>query len=86
MQVLSELSAKLLSLLPEDYRQKVKYFVSDYQQVADQLRSLIYRTMCPVLIDQTNVSDEIAPCRYHSLRHDLTPFHFNMNALHCDFV
>jgi hypothetical protein len=58
-QVLSELSVKIRTLLPDDYGQRVRYFISDYQQVADQLRSLIYRTMCPVLIDQASVSNLI---------------------------
>lgn len=62
--MLSELRAKIVSLVPSDYEQRVTYFISDYQQVADQLRSLIYRTMCPMLIDQTSVSmlDYLSVC------------------------
>jgi hypothetical protein len=50
------LKAKIVSLVPADYGQRVGRFIADYQQVADQLRSLIYRTMCPMLIDQASVS------------------------------
>ena len=59
---MSELNVKFIGLLPDDYEQKVKMFTSDFQQVADQLRSLIYRTMCPSLIDQASVSEKSYYC------------------------
>jgi hypothetical protein len=52
---LSEIKSKVEQLVPSAERQVCADCVSDFQLVAGQLRSLVYRSMCPLLIVQTQV-------------------------------
>ena len=54
-QILTEIRSKVDQLVPEPDRQTCADCISDFQLVAGQLRSLVYRTMCPVLIVQNQV-------------------------------
>jgi hypothetical protein len=60
-QILSELKPKVLCLLPEAQKQTSEYFISDFQQISGQLRSLIYRAMCPDLVKQAEVLSSCPP-------------------------
>ena len=54
--MLGEIKPKLLQLLPEAHKQTSSNYVSDFDLIAGQLRSLVYRAMCPDLIKQQEVS------------------------------
>ncbi len=51
-----DIKFKILKLLPSSYRSACESYVSQYQQVASQLRGLIFRSMCPQLIKSSFVS------------------------------
>lgn len=54
-QILSEIRTKVDQLVPEAERGACADCISDFQLFAGQLRSLVYRSMCPLLIKQNQV-------------------------------
>lgn len=58
--VLAEVCPKLLHLLPASYAAACDDFSLNFQASATQLRALVYRTMCPALLQAQNVSQTIA--------------------------
>ena len=55
-QILTEIRSKVDHFIPEGEKQACADCISEFQQVAGQLRSLVYRSMCPILINQAQVS------------------------------
>lgn len=53
--ILGEIKPKVLSLLPEAHKQTSENHISDFQQISGQLRSLVYRAMCPDLVKQNEI-------------------------------
>lgn len=48
---------KFLKVLPEKFRSTCDTYISNFQVIAGQLRALVYRCMCPLLIHQHKVSE-----------------------------
>jgi hypothetical protein len=55
VQMLGEIKTKLLPLLPEAHKQTSANYLSDFDIISGQLRSLVYRSMCPDLVKQAEV-------------------------------
>jgi hypothetical protein len=53
--MLGEIKTKLLPLLPEAHKQTSANYLSDFDIISGQLRSLVYRSMCPDLVKQAEV-------------------------------
>ncbi|CAE7782249.1 VPS50 [Symbiodinium microadriaticum] len=53
--MLGEVKTKLLQLLPEAHKQTTSNYISDFDLIAGQLRSLVYRAMCPDLVKQQEI-------------------------------
>lgn len=53
--ILSETRSKIEQFLPHSLRGNCNAYMSEFQSVSGQLRSLVYRSMCPLLIDQQRV-------------------------------
>ena len=54
--MLTELKPKMLLFLPESYQALFGNFVKEYHLVVGQLTSFMYKTMCPAMINSTDVS------------------------------
>lgn len=48
---------KFVKVLPEKFRSTCDTYISNFQVIAGQLRALVYRCMCPLLIHQHKVSE-----------------------------
>lgn len=57
--VLFEIKLKIMRLLPDRYLSICEEYVNKIQLVASQLRGLIYKTMCPQLIKETIIIQQI---------------------------
>ena len=56
---LQEVKQVLLNLIPENFHVICKEFTAKFQQEASQLRALVYRTACPLLINGKNILAQI---------------------------
>eukprot|EP01038_Epipyxis_sp_PR26KG_P013483 gene13483-18091_t len=57
--ILQDMKSKLIKLLPERYRSICDGYITMFQEVAGQLRALIYKTLCPQVIKQTQILNYI---------------------------
>jgi hypothetical protein len=62
--ILTEVKNKLLKLLPDQYESGCDGYIRHYQFICGQLRGLIYRSTCPILIKSNYVS--IFSSSYHA--------------------
>ncbi len=55
VQILNEIKFQVLRLLPASDIGLCEAYISQFQLVASQLRSLVYKTMCPQIVQQPAV-------------------------------
>ncbi len=72
MQVLREIKPRILPIVTPDVGAKFDQLVDNYVYAAEQLRSLIYKLMCPSLINQNGqVFDKVTRLRWLKICLDL---------------
>ena len=57
--ILLEIKSKLSLLLPDSYKASCDKYVSQFQLISSQLRALIYRSICPQLIESNMILAQI---------------------------
>ena len=55
-----EILPYISKLLPADYAAACEEYAAHFQLVSSQLRALVYRAMCPLLINSANILEQIA--------------------------
>lgn len=65
-QILTEVKPYLLKFLPAEEVEKCNKYISVYSQVAGQLRSLLYKTVCPLVIQHNVILNQIIDSGWNS--------------------
>lgn len=63
LQILADIRPKLLQLLPYRTRSVCDGYVSQVAMVAGELRTLVYKSVCPLLVKQSAVRVPLLPGR-----------------------
>jgi len=64
--ILNEIKQKICKLLPDRIKSKCESYITTIQVVAGQLRALVYRAVCPLLIKQSMMLPVIVDCGWDS--------------------
>jgi hypothetical protein len=57
--ILNEIQSMVVKLLPETDQSSCNAYISEYQLVANQLRGLVYKSMCPQMIKQQQILQQL---------------------------
>lgn len=65
-EIINELKPKMMMFLPDSYQTLFSNFVSEFQLITGQLTSLVYKTMCPAMLNSAEVLKQILDCNWDS--------------------
>jgi len=57
--ILNEIQPMIVKLLPETDQSSCNAYISEYQLVSNQLRGLVYKSMCPQMIKQQQILQQL---------------------------